>query len=246
MTGPRLPALILLVALAGGCAEFDYGRAGGRPPAGYSGSAPTVYTVRSGDTLYSIAWRYGLDYRQVARWNRIASPYVIHADQVLRLRAPPSGGNRTASAESRRPPQAQPEREARAPESRAPASSPVSWRWPTDGEVLKPYDAEGTGKRGISVAGKLGSPIRAASAGRVVYSGDGLRGYGNLVIVKHNSHYLTAYGYNRELLVQEGDAVSAGQVIARMGRSPGGNTALHFEIRRDGRPIDPLGSLPRR
>lgn len=246
MIGLRLPALVLLVALASGCAEFDYGRAGGGPPAGYAGTAPTVYTVRRGDTLYSIAWRYGLDYRRIARWNQIAAPYVIYPGQALRLREPPSGSGRVASADSRRRPEAKPERRPETPATREPAVAPPDWQWPAKGEVLKRYDADGIGKRGISVAGELGSPVRAAAAGRVVYSGNGLRGYGNLVIVKHTSRYLTAYGYNRELLVQEGDSVSSGQVIARMGRAPDGDIALHFEIRHEGKPIDPLGSLPRR
>ena len=246
MTPRALSALLLTLALAGGCAEFDYGRAGGGPPAGYAGQAPTVYTVRRGDTLYSIAWRYGLDYRRVAQWNRIASPYVIHPGQTLRLREPPSRGDRVARADDRRPAGTKSSTAAEAPAIREPAGAAPDWQWPVKGEVLKHYDADGIGKRGISLAGELGSPVRAAAAGRVVYSGNGLRGYGNLVIVKHSSRYLTAYGYNRELLVREGDSVERGQVIARMGRSPEGTVALHFEIRHEGKPIDPLGSLPRR
>ncbi len=233
-----------LVALIAGCAEFDYGAASG-PRAGRPSSAPTVYEVRRGDTLYSIAFRHGLDFREVARWNGIGSPYMIRTGQELRLRRPPSAPERRAVAEG--PPAAEPQAPSPPVAERSPQGAGTTspdWRWPVRGEVVKAYNPNGPGKRGISIGGERGDPVRAAARGRVVYSGDGLRGYGNLVIIKHNTQYLTAYGYNSELLVSEGDSVASGQVIARLGEAPGGGAALHFEMRREGQAIDPTASLP--
>ncbi|PWG63932.1 peptidoglycan DD-metalloendopeptidase family protein [Spiribacter halobius] len=250
-----LPALLLLLLLAG-CAEFEYGSQ--LPRRGSAGPPPTVYEVRRGDTLYSIAWRHGLDFRRVAAWNGIGAPYRIYPGDRLRLRPPPGGGPReTASgSSSRRPesapgsqrqPESRPETSSRAASSPAPAGTgEVSWRWPLEGRIVRGYDANNAGKRGISIAGEPGATVRAAAPGRVVYSGSGLRGYGNLVIVKHNARYLTAYGYNRELLVGEGDDVGAGDPIARLGSGPNRDGELHFEIRRDGEPVNPERYLPRR
>lgn len=283
-----LLCLGLLLGLAG-CAEFDYG--GGRSPgpssspapsSGASGEPRASYVVERGDTLYSIAWGQGLDFREVGRWNGIEPPYRIYPGQRLRLRPPPGGvsaspeGARQAQKASPRPedkPQvasgsapsassttgsegdSQPTRppssdddgaESAAQRDRSSGGEP-NWRWPADGDVVERFNAGSTGKRGIRIRGDAGATVRAAGSGRVVYSGDGLRGYGNLVIIKHDSRYLTAYGYNSRLLVAEGEQVSAGQPIARMGTVPGGEeVALHFEVRRDGTPTDPLARLPRR
>jgi lipoprotein NlpD len=122
----------------------------------------------------------------------------------------------------------------------------VAWRWPVEGKVVRGFSAASQGKQGIEIAGAHGQPVRAASGGRVVYSGNGLRGYGNLLIVKHNGRYLTAYGYNSRLLVKEGDTVTAGQEIALMGSGTDRDAGLHFELRRDGRAVDPLTYLPKR
>ncbi|RFA28267.1 hypothetical protein CAI21_13190 [Alkalilimnicola ehrlichii] len=122
----------------------------------------------------------------------------------------------------------------------------ISWQWPTDGGISKAFSASADGKRGVNINGQIGQAVRAAADGRVVYSGSGLRGYGNLIIVKHDGRYLTAYGYNNQLLVTEGDTVSAGQRIATMGMGSGGGPALHFELRRDGEAVDPVGYLPKR
>jgi lipoprotein NlpD len=122
----------------------------------------------------------------------------------------------------------------------------LGWRWPVDGKIIRRFSANGSGKQGIELDGRVGESIFAASGGRVVYAGNGLRGYGNLVIVKHDAHYLTAYGYNSALLVKEGERVKAGQKIATMGIGPGSAAALHFELRRDGKPVDPLDYLPKR
>lgn len=208
------------------------------------------YVVQRGDTLYSISWRHGLDYRAVARWNRIDPPYTIHPGQRLRLTAASAAKPRphTAAVQQTTP------RAARRQPSTAPPtsgrstsqaiSSPIAWRWPTEGRLARAFALDAQGKQGIEVQGTSGQPIMAAAAGHVVYAGSGLRGYGNLVIIKHNSRYLTAYGYNREILVREGETVSAGQAIATMGAGPGREPALHFELRRDGKPVDPVPYLP--
>ncbi len=255
MRARRALALAAALVLAA-CAEFDYGErsvtASGPPqPA----STSTSYRVRRGDTLYSIAWRNGLDYRRLARWNDIPHPYTIYPGQRLALRPQPGasasrrGTPATASSPQPRPAASTPAPGADRPEpgqDGGSASASPSWQWPVEGPVLRGFEADGTGKRGISIGGREGQPVRAAAQGRVVYSGDGLRGYGNLVIVKHSERYLTAYGYNQELLVREGERVSGGQRIARMGLGPGRRALLHFELRRDGEPVDPRRFLPRR
>lgn len=187
---------------------------------------PGYYRVRRGDTLYYIAWRYDLDYRVLADWNRIPPPYTIFPGQILRLRAPEGRPRPVPRPPLRRP-------------------APV-WRWPTAGPVARAFTAHGPGRGGIEIRGRLGQPVYAAAAGRVVYSGSGLPGYGQLIIIKHNDNYLSAYGYNRRLLVGEGQRVRAGQAIAEMGAVGRQGPMLYFEIRRDGRPIDPLRLLPRR
>jgi lipoprotein NlpD len=120
------------------------------------------------------------------------------------------------------------------------------WMWPTNGKVIKSYQSRGIGLKGIALAGKLGAPVKAAASGKVVYSGQGLRGYGQLIIIKHNNTYLSAYGHNSQLLVKEGQMVSKGEIIAKMGQSGTDKVKLHFEIRKNGSPIDPLTLLPAR
>jgi lipoprotein NlpD len=191
--------------------------------------------VRPQDTLYSIAWRHDLDYRDLARWNNIGSDFRISVGQVLLLGA----GNAATQAAPRvgkpRPlpaPSASP-----APPGVGTAISGVpKWVWPTD-RVGAPRPVPGGG---ILLAGRLGQDVRAASAGRVVYTGSGLRGYGNLIIIKHADSLLSAYAHNREMLVHEGQDVAPGQVIAHMGEGAPQTPVLYFEIRLNGRPVDPL------
>lgn len=247
----RIALALCIAGLVGGCAEFDY--AGGQPARGGAGPPPTVYEVRRGDTLYSIAWRHGLDFRRVAAWNGIGAPYTIYPGDRVRLRPPVGGRERDRATASRggRSAAGGDSAPARTRPSSPPAPEPadtaaVRWRWPLAGPVVRAYDAGSSGKRGISIGGEPGSTVAAAAAGRVVYSGSGLRGYGNLVILKHNARFLTAYGYNRELLVGEGDEVGAGDPIARLGDGPNRRGELHFEIRRDGEPVNPAGYLPDR
>ena len=274
------------------------------------------YRVERGDTLYSIAFRHGVDYRELAGWNGIAVPYTIYVGQELRVSAPPTvattkpvsspraGATTTVRAPAASPRSAQndapkptpfepvaatpastdastttasppvrtpvPTLPATAPAAVAgtpppavavvkpapamppPASEPLStsgevaWRWPADGQVAGTFVAGDQTRQGIDIVGKAGDPVRAAADGSVVYSGNGLVGYGELIIIKHSPGFLSAYGHNRKRLVKEGDKVKAGQVIAEMGSSSATRDSLHFEIRRNGKPGNPLDYLPRR
>ncbi|MEX0951488.1 MAG: peptidoglycan DD-metalloendopeptidase family protein [Gammaproteobacteria bacterium] len=230
------------------------------------------HVVSRGDTLYSIAWRYGHDYRDVARWNNIRAPFLIRPGDRILVRAPaqrttatrqpsPSAttGKTSPPITTRRKPEQKPSPPVSAgdPESRqttppattskssaAAVTGPVQWQWPTAGELLKVRTP--TGEKGIRIGGRINQPVSASAPGRVVYSGSGLIGYGRLIIIKHNDTYLSAYAHNNELLVKEGDNVTAGQKIATMGAGVDGRALLHFEIRRDGQPVDPLKHLPQR
>ena len=218
---------------------------------------PAEHVVRRGENLSVIAWRYGLDYRSVARWNRIRPPYLIHPGQRLALRGAPArpapkGAPKVASAPKGAPkvasapkgaPEAAPARKG------APASTPApetagGWTWPAKGRVVRGF---GKGDRGgIDIAGTRGQPVMAARDGRVVYAGSGLVGYGRLVIVKHTERLLTAYAHNDRVTVNEGQVVRAGQKIAEMGSTGADRVKLHFEVRRDGKPLNPMKYLPRR
>lgn len=216
------------------------------------------YRVRRGDTLAAIAWGVRTDWRTLAAWNELRAPYTIVPGQLIRLKAPrrvdvaeKPTPEKTASRKKPHKPERKPKR-AQKPKSipavskKAPATGQgLRWVWPTAGELLATASQQDAANKGVQIRGKLGQSIRAAESGHVVYSGSGLIGYGRLIIVKHNDKYLSAYGHNRKLLVKEGDRVTKGDRIAEMGTSNGGRPVLHFEIRRDGKPVDPLKLLPR-
>jgi lipoprotein NlpD len=202
------------------------GCAGGGTSTG-SSALPAEYVVRRGDTLFAIARRFGLDYRDIARWNRLGDGSLIYPGQRLRL-APP-GRTVTASAPG---------------DDGSDAAPVAAWRWPTSGTVVAAFGQSRKAATGILIAGRSGQPIEAAAAGEVVYAGSGLTGYGQLVILKHNATWLSAYGHNQELLVREGERVRTGQQIATMGAGAGFDAVLHFEIRRNGTAVDPLPYLP--
>lgn len=223
---------------------------------------PKTHKVRPGDTLYSIAWEYGLDYGTIARWNGIRAPYTIVVGQRLYL-YPRNASHSTTVAKDSRTSKSASSNSIKKPSSTtaagsAPAartsektvkniensSAKLAWQWPTQGRLIRTFQANSPGKKGIDIAGNAGQPVRAAAPGRVVYSGSGLVGYGRLIIIKHNQNYLSAYGHNQKLFAQEGNQVHAGQVIAEMGNSGTNRVQLHFEIRRDGKPVDPLKYLP--
>lgn len=303
-------AAALSAALIAGCASgyrapvLERGVANGgaaRPAAKLAPEQrPDSYTVKRGDTLYSIALDNGVDYRDLAAWNGITDPAVIHSGQVLRLRSPvpapqepavqvqpiavpgsvvarPLGAEapRVATDMLKTEPKAlrlpysdanlamltRPGQPAGAG-SPAPAPAPpaaaavpgagngaadddrISWGWPATGRVLAGF-SEGANK-GLDIVGKIGDPVYASAAGRVVYSGTGLRGYGKLIIIKHNQTYLSAYAHNSNLLVKEGQLVTKGQKIAEIGNTDSTQPELHFEIRRLGKPVDPIKYLPAR
>jgi len=198
---------------------------------------PEYYTVRSGDTLYSIGWRYGVDYRDIARWNGIGRDYRIYVGQRLRLR-PPAGGVAPKPATRGGTPATRP------PPARLPPAPP--WAWPVEGGLVVGPVRQPSGGIGLRIDGRLGQPILAAADGKVVYTGTGLLGYGVVVIINHANGWLTAYGHNATVDVQEGDSVRAGQRIATMGIGTGQQPMLYFEIRIEGSPVDPLSQLPRR
>ena len=264
-----VPALVVLALLLAGCAD------GKRLAPVFrvdpiADTRPETHTVRKGDTLYAIAWEHDLDYRTLATWNRLEHPFVIYPGQVLRLRGPTLetsddssrtevtiaalpesakvapreieeakvAGDSTSSLESgNRVSTAQPEH--------ADGDSPARiWHWPTEGKVIGGFGK--SGNKGIHLSGTYEQPVVAAADGRVVYSGTGLVGYGRLVVLKHDKHFFSAYAHNSRILVEEGEIVRGGQRIARMGSSGSDRVKLHFEIRRDGKPVDPLSYLPRR
>jgi murein DD-endopeptidase MepM/ murein hydrolase activator NlpD len=216
------------------------------------GSAPVgpgYYRVERGDTLSKIARENRQSVQSIARWNSLTNPDSIEVGQVLRV-APPagaastsgairSGGGSASGASASATPRP-------APADNTPATAPtaISLAWPADGTVIRRFD--GGNSKGIDIAGAAGTPIVAAAPGTVVYAGNGLRGYGNLLIIKHNADYLTAYAHNRVLLVKEGEAVKRGQKIAEMGDTDTDRVMLHFELRYEGRSIDPSKALPPR
>jgi lipoprotein NlpD len=215
------------------------------------------HLVAKGETLYSIAWRYGLDYRDVAAFNGIAPPYTIFPGQRLAVVKPSYTSARVRSkprspearpAKPRAARQHQPRKDTRATKGaarkpRAASKANPGWLWPAKGKVITTFGQ--SGKKGVDIAGRVGQTVQAAAGGRVVYSGSGLRGSGKLIIIKHNKHYLSAYAHSNKMLVSEGDQVASGQRIAEMGKTEADRVMLHFEIRRDGKPVDPLRYLPK-
>ena len=250
-------------------------RSGARPadvrvvPGAENAGKPGFYTVRPGDTLYRIALEAGQAPRDVQAWNNLANPNLIEVGQVLRVAPPvatvpaPTAGvtaapvassgvvarplnpaPATAPAAGAAPAAAPTPAPAPAPEPASAGADDSGFIWPAQGGVVASFD-EGKNK-GVSISGKVGDPVLAAADGRVVYAGAGLRGYGNLIILKHNNTFLTAYAHNQALLVREDQTVKQGQRIAEMGSSDADRVKLHFEVRRNGKPVDPVTYLPKR
>jgi lipoprotein NlpD len=211
-----------------------------------TGDTPDRYVVKPQDTVYSIAWRYGLDFRDLARWNNIGSDFRITVGQTLILTPRRSGVSAPARAAPPPAPRVPPGSPTRpgspgfVPPRSVPEVTGLKWDWPTDRSGAPQPVASG----GILLSGQLGQDIRAASAGRVVYTGNGIRGYGTLIIIKHGENLLSAYAHNRESLVHDGQELALGEVIGHMGEGAPGKPVLYFEIRRNGKPIDPLSFLP--
>jgi lipoprotein NlpD len=233
-----------------------------QPPGFENAGKPGYYTVKPGDTLIRIGLDHGQGARDIARWSGVENPNRIEVGQVLRVEPP--GVNNTAVA---RPvtlasvtPVTSPglrstnvdkplvvsssTNASPAPALSASVEDEISWMWPSSGTVLTGFDE--IKNKGLDMGGNAGDPVLAAADGRVVYVGAGLRGYGNLIILKHNNTYLTAYAHNQTLLIKEDQSVRKGQKIAEMGNSDADRVKLHFEVRRQGKPVDPTKYLPAR
>jgi lipoprotein NlpD len=218
------------------------------------------HIVSEGDTLYSIAWRYNFDYKQVASWNNVNAPYTIYPGQLIRLKPVlkkkgeslknPDIAKKEVVKQPLPKKTPEPVKKKPAPVAKkttvkpALPKGPVNWSWPVNGKIAKTNSP--TSKKGLDILGRAGQRVKAAATGEVVYSGGGLLGYGKLIIIKHNETYLSAYAYNSKLLVKEGDIVKAGQAISEMGQDHTGRTLLHFEIRQNGKPINPVKYLPKK
>lgn len=249
-------ACLLFGLLLSGCAG------NGSVPEGY-------YKIRKGDTLSEIAVERRISMRSLIRWNGLRRPYTIYAGNLLRIappdgRAPVTSGrakssstkqnvsvhkkSSTAGRSSPRVSSATKKRPSTVPAkpgSRASASG-VVWAWPLNGTLQQGFRSGDRTHQGLRIGCQAGSNVNSAASGRVVYSGSGLKGYGNLIIIKHNKNYLSAYGFNRRLFVKEGDSIKRGQPVAECGQGPGGANMLHFEVRRGGTAVNPVLYLPPR
>lgn len=223
--------MLALLLGAGGCVQPGRPVIAERSPV-FDREADT-YLVQPGDTLYSIAWRFGLDHKALARANGIAPPYTIYRGQRIRLREAPAPAATAGTRAPARPPAASPQRPA--PKG-APAAAASGWRPPTDAPVQRPF---GRGNKGIDYTIGTSRTVRAAAAGEVVYAGSGLGGFRHLVIVKHDPQYLSAYSFDRSPVVREGQRVKVGEPLADTEEGGRRSGILHFEIRRNGDPVDP-------
>ncbi len=219
---------------------------------------PAAYVVKQGDSIYSISWIFGLDFLNIVKWNGLKKPYTIKPGQVVTLRDTPVQKTATNTpstsntATTKQPviattlPTRQPLSTTKTDITTAPkvkfSPTPSQWNWPAEGKLTGQYSPS-KGSNGIQITGLAGSPIKATADGDVVYVGEGLRGYGKLIIIKHSTRFLSAYAHNQAILVGEGQSVKSGQQIARMGNSGTKSTMLHFEIREGGKSINPLKYL---
>ena len=222
-------------------------------PGAENAGKPGYYTVKPGDTLIRIGMDNGQSWRDIIRWNKLDNPNLIETGQVLRVVPPapeaavvrpavsPTASASSASVPAAPMPVASAPATSVAPAAPSAAEESISFQWPARGNLLSGFDE--SKNKGVDIGGKAGDPVLAAADGRVVYAGAGLRGYGNLIILKHNNTYLTAYAHNQTLLVKEDQVIKRGQKIAEMGNSDADQVKLHFEIRRQGKPVDPVKYL---
>lgn len=253
----RLITIVTLVTFLTGCASGS-GFVAVESKFANGNRASSIHTVEQGETLYSIAWNYNMTPQELASANGIPSPYTIYPGQKIDV-----SGRRAASNSSyavsgsgvSKPSKAPAQKTSRASSAAqlpqyAPPDEPVSatlqWQWPANGRLIARYSTSEPVNKGIDINGALGEPVLASAAGTVVYAGQGLRGYGNLIIVKHNDTFLSAYAHTSRILVSEQEVIKAGQKIAEIGSTGTDKVKLHFEIRQNGMPVDPLQYLPAR
>ncbi len=229
----------------------------------HQGKAYKRHIVAKGETLFSIAWRYGMDVRELAAANSLVSPYIIYPGQVLQLATTQKHSSTVSLSQPRNQSVTSKTSSVKrdAPAVSLPPSSsvrqtendlsldknryPFVWKWPAEGKMLRSYSSSSAIHKGIDIQGNLGEAVRAANSGKVVYAGSGLVGYGKLLIIKHDERYLSAYGHNSKLLAKEGELVKVGQKIAEFGDTGTDRVKLHFQVRRDGKPVDPIKLLPK-
>lgn len=246
-----MAACVATVALLSGCANQSGSRAPVTDLSGSSASSVAAYTVKAGDTLNKISRATGVPEATITRLNKITNPNLLVVGQVLRLSdgsaaaaAPRPSAGPTGAAMSRPAPQASATTSSESsPPARAADAGVINWGWPAKGKVIQGFTPA---TKGIDIAGAAGEAIEAAAGGKVMYAGNGVRGLGNLVIIEHSDGFITAYAHNRTLLVKAGQEVKKGFKIAEMGQSDTTSVRLHFEVRRQGTPVDPLQYLPTR
>lgn len=262
-----LPAVLLLASLLSACAGptggvpvDDRSRGSSRAEQVTSGS----HIVQRGETLYQIAFRYGWDWKALAANNKLRQPFTIYPGQRISLEPRSASVARAVTpTPTTRPSSSAPVRTTPTPvpapvkstaqkqsvtKKPAPTPAPAAltgWQWPAQGPLIARFQSNASLNKGIDIAGQLGQPVFSAANGTVVYAGRGLIGYGDMIIIKHDDDFLSAYAHNSRLLVKEGEQVRVGQKIAEMGSSGTDRVKLHFEIRRRGQPVDPLGYLPK-
>jgi len=217
-----------------------------------SSSKLGYHLVAKGETLYSIAWRYGIDYKKLAKANGVGRSFTIYPGQKIYLNKTlvKSRPIKTASKSSSQKANTQRSKSTTSSQKKAkvvlPSNGSLKWQWPSQGRIMARFSSLKSLNKGIDIKGGLGEPVLAAAPGVAVYAGSGIRGYGNLLIIKHSERFLSAYAHNSRLLVKEDEVIKAGQKIAEIGNSGTDQSKLHFEIRRDGKPVDPLRYLPKR
>ena len=241
-----IPIIFLAFVNIAGCASTGQNATSKAPYDRDLVHGRAVYKVKKGDTLYSIGYRSGHGYRKLAKWNKIDPPYTVRIGQKIKLFAPKYSKRRgqKSSIWSKN------SNKKRYTSQKKPILSTdnknllkLHWQWPIKGRIVKTFSK--SGNKGIDISGQLGQSVRASESGKVVYSGDGLIGYGNLLIIKHDEMYLSAYANNSRLLVTEGQTVIKNQVVAKVGKGKKGQAKLHFEIRKYGKPVNPILYLPK-
>lgn len=269
MYSKAIITFLLCAGLLGGCSGWN--PADGKTPgkSNYQKTPDGYYRVRRGDTLHAIAFSFGLDWKNIAGWNGISAPYTIYPDQEIRLSAPSGYSRQTtknsstatvvkaapSSSSTSKTVDYKPETKSGPAPKTSPAPAPVpvaksvdpgQWLWPVEGRIISNFKPNDPARKGIDIGGKEGQPVIASASGEVVYSGSGLIGYGELIIIKHSEQLLSAYAHNSKRLVSEGQKVTGGDRIADMGKNDRNQAMLHFEIRLNGTPKNPLNYLPKR